>query len=85
MGAESAELCWFQSQSVCRQIRDLSQLVETRDAQGRVNITLTIVSDPMLAFEMGKATRQKVMTDFTLRREAQGIGQVYQQLFDAAV
>lgn len=43
------------------------------------------MSDPVLAVEMGKATRQKVVTDFTLRREAQGIGQVYQQLFDAAV
>ena len=61
------------------------ELVEIGDVQGLADAILKIMSDPMSAVEMGKAARQKVVTDFTLRREAQGIGQVYQQLFDAAV
>jgi mannosyltransferase len=40
-----------------------------------------ILSDREQARRMGKAARQRVLDQFSLAREAEGIGRVYAQLF----
>lgn len=59
-------------------------LVDTGDPPGLADAILRIMSDPAKAVAMGEAARQRVMQQFSLAREAAGIGEVYARLFDAA-
>jgi len=58
------------------------ELVETGDAQGLAQALLRVLSDPAQAAAMGEAARTRVTEQFSLQREAAGIGEVYRQLFD---
>ena len=56
-------------------------LTDTGDARGLAQALLRIVHDPNEAARMGEAARHRVSTQFSLDREAEGIGRVYQNLF----
>ncbi|MFN5177263.1 glycosyltransferase, partial [Limnohabitans sp.] len=59
-------------------------LVDTGDAAGLSRAVLQVLREPERALAMGQAARERVLSTFTLAREAEGIGRVYQGLFDAA-
>jgi mannosyltransferase len=59
-------------------------LVETGDAPGLAQAVREVLRDPERTVQMGQAARERVLSAFTLAREAEGIGRVYQGLFDAA-
>jgi mannosyltransferase len=58
-------------------------LTDTGDARGLARALLRIMGDPRQAARMGEAARHRVSTQFSLDREAEGIGRVYRQLLDA--
>lgn len=60
------------------------ELVEVGDPQGLAAAVRSVLADPHRAVAMGQAARERVMREFSLAREAEGIGRVYQQLFDSA-
>ncbi len=60
------------------------ELVEVGDPQGLAAAVLRVLADPQRAVSMGQVARERVMREFSLAREAEGIGRVYQQLFDSA-
>jgi mannosyltransferase len=60
------------------------EMVETDDVQGLAQAVLSVLRDPQHAVQMGEAARARVTEHFSLAREAEGIGRVYQQLFDKA-
>jgi len=43
-----------------------------------------VLADLPTAVQMGQAARERVSQVFSLAKEAEGIGRVYQQLFDQA-
>lgn len=57
------------------------EMVDTGDAPGLVQAVLRILSDREQALRMGQAARQRVLDQFSLAKEAEGIGRVYAQLF----
>ncbi|MEW5886795.1 MAG: glycosyltransferase family 4 protein [Pseudomonadota bacterium] len=59
-------------------------LVDTGDAPGLAQAVRAVLQDPQQALRMGQAARARVLEQFTLEREAAGIGRVYQALFDGA-
>lgn len=60
------------------------ELVETGDAAGLAEALRKVLADPGVARAMGERARLRVMQHFSLEREAQGIGRVYDQLFAQA-
>ncbi|MFZ9374495.1 MAG: glycosyltransferase family 4 protein [Burkholderiaceae bacterium] len=58
-------------------------LVDTGDARGLAAALRELLADPVRAAALGVAARERVTQGFSLQREAEGIGAVYQQLFDA--
>lgn len=59
-------------------------LVDTGDAVGLSEAVLQVMQDPVAAYRMGEAARQRVTGHFSLRQEAAGIGRVYSGLWAAA-
>lgn len=59
------------------------ELVEPGDSNGLAQALIRILRDPEKTLAMGMAARKKVENRFTVMGEAQGIGTVYQQLFNA--
>jgi mannosyltransferase len=57
-------------------------LVDTGDAAGLAKALRTLLSDVAATAMLGKAAQERVHAQFTLEREAAGIGEVYQRLFD---
>ena len=57
-------------------------LVDTGDAAGLAKALRTLLSDVASTAMLGKAAQERVHAQFTLEREAAGIGEVYQRLFD---
>ena len=57
-------------------------LVNTGDARGLARALHDLLADPARTEAMGDAARARVTEHFSLQREAEGIGRVYQQLFD---
>jgi mannosyltransferase len=60
------------------------ELVDTGDAPGLARAVRQVLADLPSAVQMGQAAHQRVSQVFALANEAQGIGRVYQQLFDQA-
>ncbi len=58
-------------------------LVDTGDASGLARAVLDMLSPPERARAMGQAALDRVTRQFSLQREAEGIGHVYRQMFDA--
>ncbi|MGA1252676.1 MAG: glycosyltransferase family 4 protein [Burkholderiaceae bacterium] len=59
-------------------------LVDTGDVEGLVDAVVKVMLDTDHAKALGDAARASVCEKFSLEKEAQGIAQVYQQLFDKA-
>jgi mannosyltransferase len=57
------------------------EMVDTGDAPGLAQAVLRVLSDREQALRMGQAARQRVLAQFSLAQEAEGIGRVYAQLF----
>lgn len=57
-------------------------LVDPGDAPGLAQALRELLADPSGTAAMGEAARARVTEHFSLQREAEGIGRVYQQLFD---
>ena len=60
------------------------ELVDTGDAPGLAQAVRQVLADLPTAVQMGHAARERVSQVFSLSKEAEGIGRVYQQLFDQA-
>jgi mannosyltransferase len=60
------------------------ELVDTGDAPGLAQAVRHVLADLPTAVQMGHAARERVSQVFSLAKEAEGIGRVYQQLFDQA-
>jgi mannosyltransferase len=60
------------------------ELVDTGDAPGLAQAVRQVLADLPTAVQMGHAARERVSQVFSLAKEAEGIGRVYQQLFDQA-
>jgi mannosyltransferase len=60
------------------------ELVDTGDAPGLAQAVQHVLADLPTAVQMGHAARERVSQVFSLAKEAEGIGRVYQQLFDQA-
>jgi mannosyltransferase len=60
------------------------ELVDTGDAPGLAQAVQHVLADLSTAVQMGHAARERVSQVFSLAKEAEGIGRVYQQLFDQA-
>jgi mannosyltransferase len=58
------------------------ELVETGDAPGLATAVRQVLADLPAAVQMGQAAQARVSQSFSLSKEAEGIGRVYQQLFD---
>jgi mannosyltransferase len=58
------------------------ELVDTGDAPGLATAVRQVLADLPTAVQMGQAAQARVSQSFSLSKEAEGIGQVYQQLFD---
>ena len=56
------------------------EMVDTGDAQGLAQAVLKVLADRENALRMGQAARQRVLAQFSLAKEAEGIGRVYAQL-----
>lgn len=56
-------------------------LVDTGDAAGLAAALRQVLADPQAAARMGQAARARVAGQFSLEREAAGIGAVYARLF----
>jgi mannosyltransferase len=57
-------------------------LVDTGDTTGLARAVRALLSDVAATATLGQAAQARVRTHFTLDREAEGIGAVYQRLFD---
>jgi mannosyltransferase len=60
------------------------ELVDTGDAPGLAAAVRQVLADLPTAVQMGQAAQARVSQAFSLAKEAEGIGRVYQQLFDQA-
>jgi mannosyltransferase len=60
------------------------ELVDTGDAPGLARAVRQVLADLPAAVQMGQAAHARVSQEFSLAKEAEGIGRVYQQLFDQA-
>ena len=60
------------------------ELVDTGDAPGLAQAVQKVLADLPTTVQMGQAARDRVSQLFSLAKEAEGIGRVYQQLFDQA-
>jgi len=60
------------------------ELVDTGDAPGLAQAVRKVLADLPAAVQMGQAARERVSQAFSLVKEAEGIGRVYQHLFDQA-
>ena len=60
------------------------ELVDTGDAPGLAQAVRHVLADLPNAVQMGHAASERVSQVFSLANEAEGIGRVYQQLFDQA-
>lgn len=60
------------------------ELVPTGDAPALASAVQKVMADPPATVKMGEATRERVMTQFSLAAEAAGIGRVYESLFSGA-
>jgi mannosyltransferase len=58
------------------------ELVDTGDAPGLAQAVRRVLADLPAAVQMGQAAHDRVAQQFSLAKEAEGIGRVYQQLFD---
>jgi mannosyltransferase len=58
------------------------ELVDTGDAPGLATAVRQVLADLPAAVQRGQAAQARVSQWFSLSKEAEGIGQVYQQLFD---
>ena len=58
------------------------ELVDTGDAAGLARAVRSVLQDTGRTLQMGRAARERVMSTFTLAREAEGIGRVYTGLFE---
>jgi mannosyltransferase len=56
------------------------EMVDTGDVQGLAQAVLKVLADRENALRMGQAARQRVLAQFSLAKEAEGIGRVYAQL-----
>lgn len=56
------------------------EMVDTGDVQGLAQAVLKVLADRGNALRMGQAARQRVLAQFSLAKEAEGIGRVYAQL-----
>jgi mannosyltransferase len=56
------------------------EMVDMGDAQGLAQAVLKVLADRENALRMGQAARQRVLAQFSLAKEAEGIGRVYAQL-----
>ncbi len=63
---------------------ETGEMVDTGDVRGLTQAVLSVLRDQQHAVQMGEAARARVTEHFSLAREAEGIGRVYQQLFDTA-
>ncbi|PUE55512.1 glycosyltransferase family 4 protein [Limnohabitans parvus] len=63
---------------------ETGEMVDTGDVRGLTQAVLSVLRDQQHAVQMGEAARVRVTEHFSLAREAEGIGRVYQQLFDTA-
>lgn len=63
---------------------ETGEMVDTGDAPGLAQAVLSVMRDPQRAARMGEAARARVAEQFSLAREAEGIGRVYRDLFDKA-
>lgn len=63
---------------------ETGDMVDTGDAPGLAQAVLSVMRDPQRAARMGEAARARVAEQFSLAREAEGIGRVYRDLFDKA-
>ena len=63
---------------------ETGEMVDTGDVQGLAHAVLSLLRDPQHAVQMGEAARVRVTEHFSLAREAEGIGRVYNGLFDKA-
>ena len=62
---------------------ETGEMVDTGDAPGLAQAVRRMLADPARAAHMGQAARERVQRLFSLDREAEAIGRVYQGLFDA--
>lgn len=60
------------------------ELVDVGDAQGLAAAVRSVLADPQRAVAMGQAARERVTREFSLQREADGIGRVYTALWAGA-
>jgi mannosyltransferase len=60
------------------------EMVDTGDSTGLAQAVLSVMRDPERAASMGAAARRRVTEHFSLSREAEGIGRVYDGLFSHA-
>jgi mannosyltransferase len=63
---------------------ETGEMVDTGDAPGLAQAVLSVMRDPQRAARMGEAARARVAEQFSLAREAEGIGRVYRALFEKA-
>ncbi|PIT78072.1 glycosyltransferase family 4 protein [Limnohabitans sp. G3-2] len=63
---------------------ETGEMVDTGDVDGLSRAVLSVMADPVHSAHMGEAARVRVTEHFSLAREAEGIGQVYRQLFEKA-
>jgi mannosyltransferase len=59
-------------------------LVDPGDANGLAHAASILLADPSATATLGRHALDRVKTNFTLEREADGIGEVYRQLFAEA-
>jgi mannosyltransferase len=59
-------------------------LVDPGDANGLAHAASILLADPSATATLGRLALDRVKTNFTLEREADGIGEVYRQLFAEA-
>ncbi len=61
---------------------ETGEMVETGDVEGLTQAVLSVMRDPQHALQLGAAARARVSDFFSLAREAEGIGRVYNALFN---
>ena len=64
---------------------ETGEMVDTGDVEGLRSAVLSVLTDPVRAVRMGVAARERVTENFSLEREAEGIGHVYSGLFEKAI
>lgn len=63
---------------------ETGEMVDTGDVEGLTRAVLSVMRDPLHTARMGEAARARVTENFSLTREAEGIGRVYRALFEKA-